>query len=134
LFLKVEKRTKTTNVYIDNSAVMDNSIIAAISEDINNSSKNIKQKQSAPNNNTTKNKERRKRAQERKRLKEALEPKEVLINNAKYFKASTLTFNPEIRLIDTKKNEYTGSSETVQYKNYKYYIKNTSTILFLNQI
>jgi hypothetical protein len=134
LFLKVEKRTKTTNVYIDNSAVMDNSIIAAISEDINNSSKNIKQKQSAQNNNTTKNKERRKRAQERKRLKEVLEPKEVLINNAKYFKASTLTFNPEIRLIDTKKNEYTGSSETVQYKNYKYYIKNTSTILFLNQI
>ena len=75
MFLKVEKRTKTTNVYIDNSAVMDNSIIAAISEDINNSSKNIKQKQSAPNNNTTKNKERRKRAQERKRLKEALELK-----------------------------------------------------------
>ena len=134
MFLKVEKRTKTTNVYIDNSAVMDNSIIAAISEDINNSSKNIKQKQSAQNNNTTKNKERRKRAQERKRLKEVLEPKEVLINNAKYFKASTLTFNPEIRLIDTKKNEYTGSSETVQYKNYKYYIKNASNILFLNQI
>ncbi len=128
------KRPIATNVYIDNSEVMDNIINTTISEGINKSSTNIKQTNSAQNINTTKNKVRRKRAQERKRLKEALEPKEVFINNAKYFKASTLIFNPDIRLIDTKKNEYIGSSDIVEYKNYKYYIKNTSTILFLNQM
>jgi hypothetical protein len=45
--MKVEKRTKTTYVYIDNSPVMDNSINSTISEDINNSSTNIKQTHSA---------------------------------------------------------------------------------------
>jgi hypothetical protein len=75
LFIKVEKRTKTTYVYIDYSPVMDNSINSTISEDINNSSTNINQTHSACIINTTKNKERRKRVQERKRLKEALELK-----------------------------------------------------------
>jgi hypothetical protein len=65
--MKVEKRTKTTYVYIDNSPVMDNSISSTISEDINNSSTNIKQTHSTLIINTTKNKERSKRALDRKR-------------------------------------------------------------------